>query len=60
MKRMSIEQTDGDGSLDDILLEVGRFGPYQKVTCLLLFTIMVISVQSAINYMVTTNTLEYR
>lgn len=60
MKRFVIEKNDVDGNVDGILLEIGRFGSYQKVTCLLLFIIMVISVQSAINYMVTTNTLEYR
>lgn len=44
---MSIEQ---NGNVDKLISDIGRFGPYQKVTCLLLFLIMVISVQSAINY----------
>lgn len=56
---MSVDQSV-DGHLDDILTEIGEFGRYQKITCLLIFIVTAISEQSNVNYVITANSLDYR
>lgn len=56
---MSVEK-NVNGNSDNILSEMGRFGPYQKMACLLLSLIGIVVEQSSMNYMITANALEYR
>lgn len=56
---MSVEKA-ANGNSDDVLSEIEKFGPYQKFTCVLLSIMMIVVGQSGINYIITTNTLEYR
>lgn len=49
-----------NGNLDDILSDIGELGPYQIISCVLLFLLKVMAGQTFINYMITANTLEYR
>lgn len=49
-----------ENSMDDILMEVGEFGPYQAVTLVLLFLLRIVAVPSLISYMITATTLDYR
>lgn len=56
---MSVEK-NVNGNSDDILSEMGKLGPYQKITRLLLSLVGIVIGQSSMNYMITTNALEYR
>lgn len=58
---MSSIDTNANGNLDEILTAgIGKIGPYQIVSCALLFLIKVMTGQSFINYMITASTLDYR
>lgn len=57
---MSGVEIGENGNSDDILSDIGKFGPFQKYNCVLLSLVMIIIGQSASNYMITTNSLEYR
>lgn len=57
---MSGVDTNANVNLDDVLSGVGELGPYQIVSCVLLFLIKVMAGQTFINYMITANTLDYR
>lgn len=56
---MSVEK-NGNGNSDDILSEIEKFGLYQKLACILLSLTMVVVGPSGMNYIITTNTLDYR
>lgn len=56
---MSVEKKVS-GNSDDVLLEMGKLGPYQKIACLLLSLVGIFVGQSSMSYMVTTNALQYR
>ena len=49
-----------DSDLDDILFEVGEFGPYQIVTLLALAVLKVISGPTMVSYMLVATPLNYR
>lgn len=51
---------DISADLDEIFVEIGEFGPHQIVTILLLCVLNILSGASAVNYIISANTLDYR
>lgn len=52
--------TDASADLDDIFVEIGKFGPHQMLTVLILTILNISTAATFTIYIISSNTLEYR